>query len=151
MTSRLVLKTKGGSEELTCEQYTFASIGPGVTWDYISRISAAIPTLRKLKDHCQYEWNNYTRYKKHTAPDYEEDLKALCASYDASGIHRKTEGRKLHSKDTFADAHGKGEIAMIQGKVIARWHERREREVSEKEVWLEGDDSNDEFLFDGDN
>lgn len=132
---------------LTYRQYTFASSGPGVTWDYISRISAAIPTLRKLKDHFQYEWNNYSRYNKHTAPDYEEDIKALCGSYGVSGIHKKKDGRKVHSKDMFTDTYEKGEAAIIQGKVIAKWHKRREREVSEKEVWV--DEEND-FLFDGD-
>lgn len=123
-------------------------MGPGVTWDYISRISAAIPTLRKLKEHCQYEWNNYSRYNKHTSPDYEEDVRTLCDSYSASGIHKKRKGRKVHSKDAFADAYAKGEAAIIKGKVITKWQKRREREVSEKEVWADEDD---DFLFDGDN
>ena len=109
---------------LTHKQYMFASIGPGVTWDYISKISAAIPTLRKLKDQFQYEWNNYSRYSKHTAPDYEEDMKALCNSYGTSGIHKKKRGRNIHNKDTFIDTYEKGEAIIIQGKVIANWHKR---------------------------
>ena len=71
-------------------------------------------------------------------------MKALCSSYGASGIHQKMAGRKIHSKDVFSDAYEKGEAVITQGKVIANWHKRREREVSEKEIWV---DDEDEFLF----
>lgn len=55
-------------------QYTFASLGPGVTWKFIGKISSAIPSLHKLKDHFENEWNNYSRYQKHTHPDYQPDI-----------------------------------------------------------------------------
>ena len=74
-------------------------------------------------------------------------MKALCDSYGASKIHKKTKGRQLHSKDVFIDAYGKGETAIVQGKAVTKWHKRREREVSEKEVWADEDE---DFLFDED-
>lgn len=61
-----------------------------------------------------------------------------------SGIHKKKAGRKVHSRDIFTDAYVKGEAVLMQGKVISKWHKRREREVAEKEVWTDGDDG---FLF----
>lgn len=81
-----------------------------------------IPTLQKLKDHCQYKWNNYSIYNKHTTPDYEEDVRVLCDSYTVSGIHKKRKDHKLHSKDMFTNAYGKGEAMIIQEKVVMRWH-----------------------------
>lgn len=44
----------------------------------------------------------------------------------------------------FSDAYEKGETVITQGKVIANWHKWREREFSEKEVWVNEDD---DFLF----
>jgi hypothetical protein len=64
-----------------------------------------------------------------------------------SEIHKKKAGRKVHGKDVFADASERGGAAIIRGKVITKWHKRREREVSENEDWAE---IIDDFLFDGD-
>ncbi|KAF9787416.1 hypothetical protein BJ322DRAFT_1107483 [Thelephora terrestris] len=110
-------------------KHTFDSAGPGVTWEYIKRISAAIPTLRKVKDHFQYHWNNYLRYGKHSSPTYENDITLLRASYNISEIHVKQ----------------KGEEALASGKVIQKWHKRRERNVSEKQLWSESE--SEDILF----
>ena len=73
--------------------YTFAVTGPYAEWDYIGKISASIPCQRKVKDHVE----------RHTAPDKEEDVARLQASYNLSQIHTKKVGRRLHKRDKAAD------------------------------------------------
>jgi len=141
-----VSKVKKAAEGLLNRtQCTFDSSGPGVTWDYIKRISGAIPTLRKFKDHFQYHWNNYSRYSKHSSPTYENNVKLLCDAYEVSEIHKK---KVRKHKESFPDVYQKGEEALGSGKVIQKWHERRKRKVSEKQVWTE--DRDDDILSDMD-
>lgn len=122
-------------------QYTFASSGPGVTWEFIGKISSAIPSLRKLKDHFESEWNTYSRYQKHTHPDYQDDIDRLSQSYAAAKLHHNVQKRKLSENHKDADYIQDGVNAINAGKPITRWQERRKRDTSDKEVWDEdGDD-----------
>ena len=49
-------------------------------------------------------------------------------------------------KESYPDIYQKGEEALGSGKVIQKWHKRRKRKVSEKQVWLE--DREDDILSD---
>lgn len=124
-------------------QYTFASLGPNVTWKFIGKISAAIPSLRRLKDHFENEWNTYLRYQKHAHPDYEADIERLGRAYTVAKLHHKVKGRKLGENRKDADYVQDGAKAISTGKPIMKWQLRRKRDESDKEVWA-GD--NDDML-----
>jgi hypothetical protein len=116
-------------------QYTFATSGPNVTWDYIGKISASIPCQRKVKDHVERGLNHFNRGKSHTSPDKEEDVARLHASYRESRIHQKILGRKVESKNKVKDylAHGVQEQTIT--RVIGRWSENRVSERSTEDYW----------------
>lgn len=109
--------------------------GPYASWDYIKRISAAIPTLRKVKDHTEAEFNHFYRGKSHTSPEKEKDVARLQLSYKNSNIHVYTPGRHLtqarRAKDFLATG---SDVQKLQG-TIDRWAERRLTTRSTQEIW----------------
>lgn len=143
---------------LTCiPQSTFSVHGPYASWDYIKKISAAIPTLRKVKDHTEAEFNNFYRGKSHTSPQKEKDVKHLQQSYKNSDIHVYTAGRHLpkarRAKDFLATG---SDILKLQG-TIDRWSERRLKARSQQEIWEDpeitlnqNEDSDDDMYLDWD-
>ncbi|KAI0683127.1 hypothetical protein BC835DRAFT_1423644 [Cytidiella melzeri] len=52
----------------------FMVYGPYTTWEYIRKISATIPTLRKVKDHVEADFNHFSRGKSHSSPEKEKDI-----------------------------------------------------------------------------
>lgn len=118
-------------------QHTFASFGPGVTWKFIGKISAAIPTLRKLKDHFEDEWNVYSRYERHTHPDYEDDIERLAQRYAEAKLHCGVQGRKVNDNAKSADYIQDGAKAIATGKPISRWQTRRKQDMMDNEEWAE--------------
>lgn len=116
-------------------QSTFSVHGPYTTWEYIKRISASIPTLRKVKDHTEAEFNHFYRGKSHTSPQKEKDVARLQLSYKSSNIHVYTPGRHLtearRAKDFLATG---SDVLKLQG-TIDRWAERRLTNRSLQEIW----------------
>ncbi|KAI0092038.1 hypothetical protein BDY19DRAFT_990785 [Irpex rosettiformis] len=68
-------------------KYLFAAHGPYASWDYIKKISASIPTQRKVKDHIEAEFNHFRRGKAHTTPTWESDVTNLQAAYHKGRVH----------------------------------------------------------------
>lgn len=114
--------------QLTLLQSRFAAIGPGNSWEYIGRISPAIPTLRDVQDHVQYTINPYPRYKKHTSPDAEKDIKTLCVYYTTHRVHRAGQVRKASVADTPRDLVRRGAEESLLTKAIKRWVDKRSGE-----------------------
>jgi hypothetical protein len=106
---------------LNNSQHTFALFGPGVTWQYIAKISVAIPSFRKLKDRFEHEWNSYSRYQKHTHPDYQDDIRRLATTYAAAKLSCKVAGQKLSDKHKCVDYVRDGSNAVNAGKPIINW------------------------------
>jgi hypothetical protein len=117
-------------------QYTFAAIGPSAEWDYIGKISASIPTQRKVKDHVEDDINHFHRGKAHTCPEKEADIVCLQASYQQSKIHVYRPGRKVEAKDKFADTIGKGSEIGKVNKTLASWLSNRFVVKSTQEDWM---------------
>jgi len=92
-----------------------------------------------LKDHFENEWNSYSRYQKHTHPDYQDDIERLMKTYAAAELHHRVPGRKLNGNSKHADYIQDGSKAINAGKPISSWQTRRKREVSDKEVWEDDD------------
>ena len=122
-------------------QVTFAAQGPFATWDYINRISASIPTQRKVKDHVEAQFNHFRRGKSHTIPEKEEDIQCLQASYSASKLHQYTPGRRVESIDKVKDVVEQGSDPIRLKKVIERWLATRLTECSSDQDWSEDSDS----------
>jgi hypothetical protein len=66
-----------GVHHLNLNQGAFDTMGRRGTWEYIGKISPAIPTLRKLVDHMEGTVNNYRRYKRHAVKSVEDDIARL--------------------------------------------------------------------------
>ncbi|KAI0699730.1 hypothetical protein BC835DRAFT_1304423 [Cytidiella melzeri] len=62
-------------------KHTFAVHGPFSTWEYIKKISAAIPAQWRIKDHVEAEFSHFQRGKSHTTPEWEKDVAGLQESY----------------------------------------------------------------------
>lgn len=105
-------------------------MGPFATWDMIAKISAAIPCLRKVKDHLEAELNHFRRGKSHTSPDKEQDIVKLQTAYHLAKAHEYQPGRTIAEKDKFSDYTAQGTDLTKLSKVISHWLERRISERS---------------------
>ena len=110
---------------LSIYQGVFDRMGPTTTWDYVGKISPAIPTLRRLVDHMEGTVNNYRRYKKHTDKSTEEDVAKLMLMFRESDVHCYVDGRKVEAKEKFADVWTKGFNIVSKGESLTRWFENR--------------------------
>ncbi|EKM48682.1 uncharacterized protein PHACADRAFT_189093 [Phanerochaete carnosa HHB-10118-sp] len=114
----------------------FLAFGPHATWEYIKKISAAIPTLRKIKDHVEATVNHYRRGKSHSSPEREEDVAKLQEMYAKQRTHAYTANRHLtNSSDVAEDYIGKGcEPSKLQA-TIKSWASKRVTSVATTEDW----------------
>ena len=103
----------------------FDRLGPTTTWEYVGKISPAIPTLRRLVDHMEGTVNSYRRYKKHTVKSAEDDVAKLMLIFHESAVHRHVDGRKVEAKEKFPDIWTKGFNIVSKGESLARWFENR--------------------------
>ena len=100
-------------------------MGPSATWEYVGKISPAIPTLRKLVDHMEGTVNSYRRYKKHTIPSTEADITKLMMTFQESTLYNHVNGRKIKEKEKFVDIWMRGFNIVSKGESLTRWFETR--------------------------
>lgn len=100
-------------------------MGPSATWEYVGKISPAIPTLRKLVDHVEGTVNSYRRYKKHTVPSTEADITKLMVTFQESALYSHVNGREVGDKEKFVDVWAKGFNILARGESLTRWFENR--------------------------
>ena len=100
-------------------------MGPTTTWEYVGKISLAIPMLWRLVDHMEGTVNNYRRYKKHTVANTKDDVAKLMVMFHKSAVHCHVDGRKVDAKEKFADVWTKGFNIVLKGKSLTRWFENR--------------------------
>ena|ERR1700722_19482725 len=108
-------------------------LGPFATWDLISKLSGAIPSMRKIKDHVESEINHFLRGKSHTTPDIEEDVRNLQAAYRRDKIHQYTPSRTLSTKDKVENCSAIGAGGPKLMGTISRWAANRFMEVATTE------------------
>lgn len=115
-------------------------MGSTVTWEYVGKISPAIPALRKLVDHMESTVNNYRRYKKHTVTTTEEDVTRLVVLFQESALYHHVNGRKVEGKENFVDVWARGFNIVSKGESLARWFESRSKSRPAREGHVvEGD------------
>jgi hypothetical protein len=100
-------------------------MGPTATWEYVGKISPAIPTLRKLVDYMEDTVNSYRRYKKHTVANAEDDIAKLMTMFQELNFHRHIDGRNVEVKEKFADIWLKGFDIVSKGESLTRWFKNR--------------------------
>jgi hypothetical protein len=110
-------------------------LGPFATWEFIRRISASIPSQRKVKDHVEAEINHFLRGKSHTTPDAEEDIAHLQMAYHLDKIHIFIPERKLTGKDKAKDYMAVGADGKKLKKLVNKWSENRVSDWSTEENW----------------
>ncbi|KIM67467.1 hypothetical protein SCLCIDRAFT_82628, partial [Scleroderma citrinum Foug A] len=71
---------------------TYHSFGPGATWEYLHKVSPAIPTLRAVQWHMEREFVTLTWGAQHGAPSKDEDVGKLTDQYVKSKLHIYTQG-----------------------------------------------------------
>jgi hypothetical protein len=132
-------------------QDIFAAQGPNATWDYVGKISPAIPTLCAVKDHVEATINPYFRYKKHTTPDAEKDIAGLAEHFTVFRQHVK---RPRQQDVTIQDYARKGSVKTTYTKYLEIFHKKRTlvtrstedrwQDESDMQVDSEAEDSLDE-------
>ena len=100
-------------------------MGPTATWEYVGKISPAIPTLRRLVDHMEGTVNSYRRYKKHTTASTKDDVAKLMEIFRESAVHCHVDGRKVEAKEKFTDVWTNGFNIVSKGESLTRWFENR--------------------------
>lgn len=117
-------------------QVIFAVLGPFATWEYIKKISASIPTQRKVKEHVEGEFNHFQRGRSHTDPDKEYDVERLVTAYKASEIHIYKSTRQLAPEHRAKDFIHLGSDIDKLDATIKRWLENRLKRRSEAEDYI---------------
>ncbi|KAI0685745.1 hypothetical protein BC835DRAFT_1289537 [Cytidiella melzeri] len=116
-------------------KYIFMVLGPFATWEYIRKISASIPTQRKVKDHIEANFNHFRRGKSHTTPDAEKDIRNLQGTYHEAEAHLYVPGRHLEVKDRTKDFIALRSDPIKLDATINRWSERRTSSRATTEDW----------------
>jgi hypothetical protein len=106
-------------------QGVFDTMGPTTTWEYVGKISPAIPTLQRLVDHMEGTVNNYRRYKKHTVKTTKDDVAKLMTLFQESMLHCHVDGREVEAKEKFTDVWAKGFNTVSKGETLTQWFESR--------------------------
>ncbi|EKM48930.1 uncharacterized protein PHACADRAFT_214588 [Phanerochaete carnosa HHB-10118-sp] len=118
-------------------KHIFAVFGPYATWEYIKKISAAIPTMRKVKDHVEADINHFRRGKTHTKPAKEIDVAKLQQAYAASKIHVFDPTRPRLDIECLTDYLQQGSNPTLLRKTINRWTARRVTARSTEQDWTD--------------
>ncbi|KAI0690354.1 hypothetical protein BC835DRAFT_1528859 [Cytidiella melzeri] len=113
----------------------FAVLGPFATWDYIKKISASIPTQRKIKHHVEREFNHFRRGLSHTSPDHERDVSELQSKYHEAEAHVHKPGCHLTSQHKVKDFIAIGSNPKTLQAMIDRWASKRVKSKSDAEVF----------------
>lgn len=116
-------------------QYTFKTLGPHKTWEYLRKTTGSIPTQRKVKDHVEDQFNHCLRGKEHTNPQKEMDVAALQASYSQCKIHIYDSKRQLAKVDMVEDYTARGSDPIALTKVMKNWSAKRVSTKADTEDW----------------
>lgn len=114
-------------QSLICLKVNYHSLGPGATWEYLEKVSPAIPTLRGLQRHMEQQFETITRGSKHTNPDKEADITSLVDQCVKSQLHIHEKGRHLRGgeKSRAHDFVTEGAADLLTGDTLNNWWTNR--------------------------
>ena len=117
-------------------EVTYHSFGPGATFEYLHKISPAIPILRGVQRHMESEFETLTRGACHGTPDEEADVARLTEQYMKSLIHVYTPGRQLWGgKNQVGDYVSEGAINLERLGTLDTWWSTHSFARATTEVW----------------
>ena len=123
---------------------TYRPDGPSSGWEYLQKISPAIPAIREVSEHVSKEMKTLSRGKKHTVPTKEADVQKLLDVYIASEIHKfGRERRKVGSTVVMRDFVADGFLKLQKSKVLEEWHKSRNFDRSSEQIWSDSTDGSD--------
>jgi hypothetical protein len=111
-------------------------MGANINWDYIERISPAIPLLQQVKDVVKMNINQNPRYRVHTTPQKEHDVAELTKLFCTEKVYTFSEGRAVSEKNRPIDRTRKGATSMASEKWFNDWKESRLHDRSGDEEYL---------------
>ena len=128
----------GQEENIADIKVNYRSLGPGGTMEYITKISPAIPTLRKVQRHKEKQFNTNTRGADHGTPDKEKDVTLLSTQYMKSQLYLEIPGRQIKNLgDRAVDVSTAGAVNLERLNTIGDWFDRRSPKRSIEEEWDE--------------
>ena len=134
----------GQEENIADIKVNYRSLGPGGTMEYITKISPAIPTLRKVQRHMEKQFKTNTCGAHHGSPDKEKDVTFLSTQYTKSQLYLDIPGRQIKiSGDKAVDVSTTGALNLERLNTIGDWFDCRSPKRSTEEIWDEifpGDD-----------
>ncbi|KAH7905726.1 hypothetical protein BJ138DRAFT_1138187 [Hygrophoropsis aurantiaca] len=126
---------KGQEQNIKDIKVTYHSLGPGATWEYLHKVSPAIPTLRALQRHMENEFQTITRGSHHGTPTKENDVAKLTEQYAASNIHEYEPGRYLKTNNKAEDYISNGVVDLERSGTIENWWSNRTYARATSEIW----------------
>ncbi|KAH9923719.1 uncharacterized protein BXZ73DRAFT_91408 [Epithele typhae] len=118
------------------------SFGPGANFEYIQKVSPAIPLLRAVKAHIRDQFSTIqARGTRHGTPSKEADVQKLVKMYITSGLHNHEPGRKPKSAlDIATDLMTAGADSLNSDKHVDTWWDGRSVKRSAEEIYAMKDD-----------
>lgn len=110
--------------------------------DYLTKVSPAIPCLRKVQRHMEKQFKTVARGAQHGTPDKEADVAKLTQEYVQSALYTHEPGRKIKMhNDKAADFLAEGAISLGRDSTIDEWFRRRSHKRATVEEWPGGSDN----------
>lgn len=132
---------QGQEQNIKDIKVTWHSFGPEATFEYIRKVSPAIPTLRAVKDSVASQFGTLKgRGKKHSKPSKDGDIEVLRETYNTLNLYTIQSGRKFHSGDDRASDFitlGASDLLSASGGALERWWFNRSFDRATTELWPE--------------
>lgn len=120
---------------------TYHSFGPGATWEYLHKVSPAIPTLRAVQWHMEHEFKTLAHGAHHGTPSKDADMGKLTDQYVKSKLHIYTRGQKNRGalSNHVEDFIDKGVIDLEHHHMLENWWKGQAFPRWTDEEWEEGE------------
>ncbi|KAF9242900.1 hypothetical protein BU15DRAFT_60190 [Melanogaster broomeanus] len=109
---------KGQDQNICDIKVTYHSFGPGATWDYLHKVSPAIPTLCELQRHMEKEFGSASRGTRHGIPSKEVDVAHLDLTLHKASQLAELCGSGMLISTIFAFSHSPPIIPPIKVNIL---------------------------------
>ncbi|KAG8978437.1 hypothetical protein FRC05_010682 [Tulasnella sp. 425] len=131
----------------TIHQVVHAAKGSNSSWDYLSKMSPAIPTYQSLAATMGRGFPSSQTGTSHTSPDDTLDIRLLVEQLQQDRVTDKEHSNGSHSEadptkglrkvTPSVDVFGEGWSALSTGKFLSDWKNRRKSIKSKSDIWDE--------------
>lgn len=143
---------QGQEQNVKDNKVTYRSFGPGARFDYIKKISPAIPTLRGVKEAIRNQFQTLlARGKRHGKPAKDDDVALLVKMYQMLDAHSAHQGGRIlrNADDRLKDVSTLGVQEIFNSDTAQRWwQERRKVARASTDIWPHQVDTESEAQLD---